>query len=158
MRMVDVDYKMMKNAGFRMVLFGLESANQETLDKIQKGTRVEDVKYIIKASEAGLEPHVAAMVGYPWETKKDCLRTIDLIKHLLIKGYAKTAQISFYTPPPDQEQGNEHNKRYMKGIYYVCFYPEFWYHKIVDIRSMADIKYLMRSITEGIGGIWAGKN
>ena len=30
------EYKLMKKAGFRLILFGLESANQKTLDRINK--------------------------------------------------------------------------------------------------------------------------
>lgn len=37
------DYKLMKQAGFRFVLFGLESANQSTLDRIQKNEKIEDM-------------------------------------------------------------------------------------------------------------------
>ena len=36
-------YKLMKKAGFRMILFGIESANQKTLDKINKNLRVEEI-------------------------------------------------------------------------------------------------------------------
>ena len=35
------EYKLMKKAGFRFVLFGLESANQATLDRINKGEKIE---------------------------------------------------------------------------------------------------------------------
>ena len=150
MRMVDVDYRLMKAAGFRMLLFGLESANQKTLDKINKGTQAEDIFYIIKAAKAGLEPHVAFMVGYPWETKEDVLKTINLIKWLLIKGYAKTAQCSFYTPPTEQKQGDEDFRKYVNKFYEVGFDLRFWYRKIIDIRSKEDFKYLWRSMKEGI--------
>jgi hypothetical protein len=34
MRICSVDFDLLRRAGFRMVLFGIESANQETLDKI----------------------------------------------------------------------------------------------------------------------------
>jgi len=36
------DYVLMRKAGFRLLLFGLESANQETLDYLDKGIKVED--------------------------------------------------------------------------------------------------------------------
>lgn len=150
MRMVDVDYKAMKNAGFRMVLFGLESANQNTLDKINKGVKEDDYKYIINASKAGLEPHLAFMISYPWETYKDATRTINLVKHLLIKGYVKTAQCSFYTPPTGQEKGNEKYRYLTNKIYDVAFNPLFWYNKIINIKSIEDFQYLIRQIKEGI--------
>ena len=37
------DYVMMKQAGFRLLKFGLESANQATLDRLEKKTRVEQI-------------------------------------------------------------------------------------------------------------------
>ncbi len=142
-------FEEMKQAGFRMLLFGIESANQVTLDKINKGVQVEDIiPTIRRAAECGLEPHIAGMVGYSWESLEDTMRTINLVKHLLIKGYAKTAQMSFYTPPA--KDGNEEYRKYVNKFYEVGFNPEFWYNKIVSIKSMADIKYLLRGVKEGL--------
>ena len=148
MRMVDVDYNMLKHAGFRMLLFGLESANQKTLDRISKGTQVEDVRYIMEAARAGLEPHVAVMFGFPWETDEDALMTLRMVWWLLRKGYAKTAQASFYTPLNGGH--NKEQKKYVKQIYKVARYPEFWFNKIRDIHDKDDLKYLWRQIKEGI--------
>lgn len=147
MRMVDQDYEMMKQAGFRMVLFGLESANQKTLDKIQKGTRVEDVSYIIKASKAGLDPHVAVMFGYPWEDESDSIRTLRLVHDLLRRGYAKTAQASFYDAG---NAANESQRKYVKKIYDVGFDYTFWITKLKELRTVDDIKYFWRQIKKGI--------
>ena len=82
----DVDFKMMKDAGFRMLLFGIESASQKTLNKINKGIRNEQIiRTIQQASEAGLAPHVAVMLGYPWEKDQDRDETIELVNYLLIR-------------------------------------------------------------------------
>ena len=151
MRMIDIDYEKMKWAGFRMLLFGLESANQQTLDKIQKGTKVEDVKYIIKAAKAGLEPHIAVMFGYPGETDKDALRTLHLVHYLLKKGYAKTAQASFYSPVGGG--GKLKHKKYIRQIYSVCSSPAFWFNKIKSIKNEADLKYLWKQIKVGLNEI-----
>ena len=79
-------YKLMKKAGFRMILFGLESANQKTLDKINKNLRVEEIEPALKICKAaGLEPHITVMVGYPWETKKDAENTLAFVKKLFQK-------------------------------------------------------------------------
>ncbi len=148
MRMVDVDYAWMKQVGFRMLLFGVESANQATLDRINKGVKVEDWKYIKKAAEAGLEPHIACMVGYPWETDNDALNTIKLVHHLLRKGWAKTAQCSFYQVPG--ERSNEAHRKYLSKIYDVKWYPDFWFNQLKDIRNTDDLKYLWRKIKVGL--------
>lgn len=149
MRLIDCDYARMASAGFRMLLFGLESANQQTLDRINKGIKTEDYKYIIKASKAGLEPHVAVMFGYPWETDKDAINTLRLIWWLLKKGYAKTAQASVYTPN-DNDNPNDYQRKYVKRIYDIWRSPQFWFNKIKDVHNKDDLKYLWRCIKAGI--------
>lgn len=148
MRMVDVDYEAMKNAGFRMILFGLESANQHTLNWINKGVSVDDWKYVKKAKEAGLEPHISYMVGYGWEDDKDVKETIRVVHYLLRKGYAKTAQVSFYRNP--KEESNDGHRRYLRQIYRVAYSPEFWFNQLKDIKDVNDIKYLWRKIKSGL--------
>ncbi len=95
------NYRLMKKAGFRMLLFGVESANQKTLDKLNKGVAVEDiVKECRVAREEGLEPHITIMVGYPWESREDALRTLKLAKKLMEKGWAVTLQSTIVIPYP----------------------------------------------------------
>tara|TARA_Y100000034_G_scaffold123018_1_gene169242 strand:+ start:1043 stop:1936 length:894 start_codon:yes stop_codon:yes gene_type:complete len=149
MRICDIDYNLLADSGFRMVLFGVESANQKTLDMVNKGVKVEDIKYIKKAGEAGLEPHVAVMFGYPWESTDDAIRTLQLVHYLLRKGYAKTAQASLYCPP--EGCNNADQAKYVKKIYNVAWYPDFWLNKIKDIKNKEDLKYLWRSIKKGVG-------
>jgi hypothetical protein len=136
MRMVDAPWKRMKDWGFRMILFGVESANQKTLDRIQKGVKVEDIEQVKKAAEAGLEPHIAVMFGYPWETSDDAERTLSHVQYLLKNGFAKTCQASFYTP--DEKSGNAGHKRYVDKIFDVAFSPSFWINKIKSIKSKED--------------------
>lgn len=72
MRVQDAPWRLMAGAGFRFILFGVESANQITLDKIKKSAKAEETIRILKeASDAGLEPHGTFMTGYPWETEED---------------------------------------------------------------------------------------
>jgi anaerobic magnesium-protoporphyrin IX monomethyl ester cyclase len=146
MRLMDLDYGKLKRSGFRMLLYGIESANQETLDRINKGTKESDIKYLKEAAKAGLEPHGAFMFGYPWETDKDAKRTLKLALYLLRKGYIKTAQASFYTPPDNNN--NPKHKKYVKKIYNIGFNPEFWYRTIKSIKTMDDVRYILRGIKE----------
>jgi radical SAM superfamily enzyme YgiQ (UPF0313 family) len=98
------DYKLMRKAGFRLLLFGLESANQETLDKLDKGIKVQDIVEGCKwAKEAGLNPHLTAMMGYPWENYEDARRTIELAKKLFVEGYADTLQATIVVPYPNTQ-------------------------------------------------------
>jgi len=139
----------MFNAGFRMCLFGIESANQYTLDRINKGVKIEDIIPTIKrASQCGLDCHGAFMFGYPWETREDAERTLRLCHHLLRKGYLKTAQASLYCP--QGMPGNQAHQKFIKKIYNAGFYPDFWWNKIFSIRDSADLSYLWRGIKSWI--------
>ena len=146
---MEPDYVKLRKAGFRMMLYGLESANQETLDRINKGIDVgEAMQELKQASEAGIEAHLAVMFGFPWETEAEAMRTLHLVQYLLTEGYAKTAQASLYTVP--REANNPDHAKYVGQIYDVWKSPRFWKHKIMDIKSMADLKYLGRQIKAGL--------
>jgi anaerobic magnesium-protoporphyrin IX monomethyl ester cyclase len=96
------DYQLMRKAGFRFLLFGLESANQETLDRIEKGIKVRDIIEGSKnAKKAGLNPHLTCMIGYPWEDYQMAKKTIDLAKKLFNEGYADTLQATIVMPYPN---------------------------------------------------------
>ncbi len=92
---------LMREAGFRLMKLGLESANQATLDRLEKGTKVEDIEKGCRiAKEAGLEVHLTAMVGYPWETRADAERTMKLAKKLMKEGLADMLQSTIVVPYP----------------------------------------------------------
>ncbi len=139
------DFKLMKEAGFRFILVGIESANQETINRIQKGQRCDQVVKNMKAmSYAGLEPHATFMLGYHWEDHEDSMKTVNLAHLLLKKGYAKTAQASVYSPPRTKPDPNSPGHKYVPMIYDAYRSPEFWYHKVKDIRCLEDITYMAR--------------
>jgi len=93
--------KLMKKAGWRKVKMGLESANQSTLDKLNKGITVKDIvdgsKWI---SRAGIDIHLTVMVGFPWETRADAQKTLDLARMLMNKGWAEMLQSTVLVPYP----------------------------------------------------------
>jgi anaerobic magnesium-protoporphyrin IX monomethyl ester cyclase len=95
------DYRLMKKAGFRMLLFGVESGSQATLDRLNKGTTIKGIINECKVPrEEGLEPHITIMVGYPWETRQDALSTLNVAKLLMQKGWADTLQSTVVIPYP----------------------------------------------------------
>ncbi len=139
------NFSLMKKAGFRFILVGVESANQNTIDKIQKGQHSEKVVENIKAmSDAGLEPHITSMFGYSWESHEEEMNTVKLVQLLLKKGYAKTAQASVYSPPRTAPDPNSKGHKYVPMIYEAYKSPQFWYHKIKDIKQWQDFTYLVR--------------
>jgi len=95
------EFNLMKKAGFRLLKFGLESANQKTLDILNKGIKIEEIKRGCEmAKKAGLTVHLTMIVGYPWETKKDAMNTFKLAKSLMQKGKADVLQATVLVPYP----------------------------------------------------------
>lgn len=95
------DYRMMRRAGFRLVLFGVESANQATLDRLNKRLTLEQIRDGAKAaSAAGLDVHITLMFGYPWENAADAARTVALGREFLRTGSAATLQATWLVPYP----------------------------------------------------------
>lgn len=175
------DFKLMKQAGFRLILFGIESANQKTLNKINKNLTVSQIETTLKnAKQAGLEPHVSIMVGYPWETIKDLDNTLIFIKGLFRKGYINTLQATLLIPYPgtpffqefkknnllvtedwnkyDQSQAviksplsNRQLKYYIQQFYRGWLTPRFILNKIIEMKSIDDFKYLLKSAQGFLG-------
>jgi radical SAM superfamily enzyme YgiQ (UPF0313 family) len=146
----DVDFDLMKRSGFRMALFGIESANQSTLDRINKGVRVENIQSTLKkAVDAGLNPHISFMLGFPWESEKEEANSIALCHLLLRKGLARTAQISTYTPEGEIPCA----RKPINKLFIVAVYPDFWYSQLKFIRSFEDCLYLVKAIKKAINAI-----
>ena len=95
------DYRLMKKAGFRMLLFGLESASQRILDELNKGLTVDEiVDSCRKAKEARLTVHITIMFGYPNASREEEFQTYQLAKKLMDGGYADTLQSTLLMPYP----------------------------------------------------------
>ncbi|MFA5145015.1 MAG: radical SAM protein [Candidatus Omnitrophota bacterium] len=178
------EYRLMKEAGFRLLLFGLESANQYTLDRVNKKLRVQDIIDSCRsARKAGLFPHITLMFGYPWESYSDALNTLKLGKWLLTKGCAYTMQATVVIPYPGTPLFEECRKeRWLKTLdwddydmkkpvmttaipdnkilglvqdmYKVSFRPDFILRKIFSLRDIEDVKYSLRAAKKVLGHIF----
>lgn len=179
----EAQYRLMKSAGFRFLLFGIESANQATLDRLKKNLKVDTIIDSCRACrKAGLYPHITLMFGYPWETYADARRTMDLGKWLLKKDLAYTMQATIVIPYPRtplyeecREQGwletgdwsaydmklpvmklgfpREKIPGLVREIYSVSFSPEFIMRKVAGIRSTDDLAYFARGFAKVMGHI-----
>jgi radical SAM superfamily enzyme YgiQ (UPF0313 family) len=99
--LTQADYDLLKKAGFRFILYGLESASQKTLDHINKNLKVAQIEEgLTMAKKAGLSPHITVMVGYPWEEKEDIENTISFVRGLFKKGIVDTMQATVVIPYP----------------------------------------------------------
>ena len=175
------EYDLMGKAGFRFILYGLESANQKTLDRINKNLKVAEIeKGVRMAKKGGLEPHVTVMMGYPWETRRDAQRTVNLTKKLFQKGYVDTLQATILTPYPgtplfkycwendllrtknweDYDQrmpvmksplSEKDVKELTQELYKAFMTPKFIWRKIIGIRNGGDVKFLFRAAGKVLG-------
>lgn len=94
-------YDLMGKANFRFILYGMESGNQYTLDKLDKGLKVHQIEEGVRmAKKAGLDPHLTIMLGYPWETEEMAKNTIAVAKRMFQKGYVDTMQATIVIPYP----------------------------------------------------------
>lgn len=99
--LVPDDLRLMRRAGFRFILFGAESANPATLDRLRKAITPEQIRTGARdASRAGLDVHITLMFGYPWEDLPAARRTADLGRELLRRGWAATLQATWLVPYP----------------------------------------------------------
>ncbi|MDP2906015.1 MAG: radical SAM protein, partial [Candidatus Omnitrophota bacterium] len=178
------DFLLMKKAGFRLLLFGLESANQATLDRLNKGVKVQQIdEGCRQARRAGLFPHITIMFGYPWESYVDARKTLELGRRLLTKGYAYTMQATMVIPYPgtslfeecrlnnwlksmdwddyDMKQSvmslpypQEKVMELVQGMYKVTFSPEFILRKILSVRDTDDLKYAAYAAKKVFGHVF----
>lgn len=165
-------YNLMGKAGFRFILYGMESGNQKTLDKLDKGTKEADtINGSRMASKAGLDPHATIMLGYPWETYEDAKRTIQVAKYCFKKGYFRTMQATIVIPYPgtplykeckekdwlltDDYEKFDMRQAVMKTpfpveqiyaleqeLYSAFISPQYIFQTLIRIRSLHDILYL----------------
>ncbi len=168
------EYKLMGAAGFRFILYGLESANYDTLVRINKGQKPNAMFETARmAKRAGLEPHVTCMVGYPWESREEAMKTIHLTQDLFARGWIDTLQATICIPYPGTalfrqckeqdwlttEDWNDYSmdKPVMKcpmpeeevlamtrGIYKSFLTPRFVVRKLISVRTTDDLKFLAR--------------
>jgi anaerobic magnesium-protoporphyrin IX monomethyl ester cyclase len=187
-KLIEVDYRLMRQAGFRFILFGLESGNQKTLDRIHKNIRVEDIEIGLKAAkEAGLEPHITVMMGYPWESLEDAERTVKLARDMFNKGYVDTLQATIVMPYPgtplfkecidngwlvtddwdrfDMREpimksplSEDDTKALTRELYKAFMTPRFFLKKLMQIRKPADIAFFWRAGWKLLGHLLDFKN
>ncbi len=177
----EAHYEALAEANFGFVLFGLESANAETLRRLDKCGSARQMEAAFRmARSAGLRPHATCMVGYPWETREDAQRTVDLARRLFDRGDIESLQATVVIPYPGtplfrecQEQGwlkTEDWDRYdmrepvmktpmgdsevmalTRSLYASVLSPRALWRLIRRIRSWRDVRYYLRSALRLVG-------
>lgn len=153
---VDLDLEtmqVMKAAGCRLIIPGIESGSQQILDNIHKGTKVEQFyQYVANAKKAGLLIHACYMVGNQGET----LETMQQTLQLALKLNTDTAQFFPLIPYPGTEAYDWARKNgYIETDYEkyclpdgthntVLSTPELSAQQMVDFCNVARKKYYLR--------------
>jgi anaerobic magnesium-protoporphyrin IX monomethyl ester cyclase len=90
---------MMKRAGVSTIAFGLESASDRVMPKLDKSVSIEKVAEAIKlAQNHGIEVELFTMFGLPYETYDDALKTLEYVKqnNVKIMGNTNSQQMQIY--------------------------------------------------------------
>jgi radical SAM superfamily enzyme YgiQ (UPF0313 family) len=91
------DLQLFKKAGCHYVKFGVESGDQEILDRMKKGVQLEQVRETFRyCHEVGINTHAHFMIGCPGETKETIAKTVALAKEI----DPTTATFGVLTPYP----------------------------------------------------------
>lgn len=75
--------RLAKRAGMWLIFYGVESGNQEMLDRMHKGLRLEEIKRAFRLThKAGIKTTASFIVGYPGETEETIKQSLALAKEL----------------------------------------------------------------------------
>lgn len=73
--------RLMKGSGLSQITYGVESADDETLKRINKGYTAQVARDTVRMTgELGIPMYVNLMTGFPWETPRHVQNDIDFIK------------------------------------------------------------------------------
>lgn len=76
-------FEVMKESGCREISFGIESGNQDILNRIDKSLDLDEAIRVIRtAKKAGIKTHASYILGYIGETEKTIQDTIRFAKKL----------------------------------------------------------------------------
>lgn len=143
----------MKKAGCRLIIPGIESGSQTILNNIKKGTTITQIeRYVKNAKKAGLLIHACYMVGNKGETHETMLNTLKMALRL----NTDTAQFYPLIPYPGTEAYIwAKSNGYIQGTYdeYCKFdgslnciinLPDVSAKELVDFCDYARRKYYLR--------------
>ncbi len=73
----------MKRAGCWVVAFGVETGNQDLLDRMKKAATLADAERAVAVCKRhGLRTHAFFVIGLPWETEATLAQTLDFARKL----------------------------------------------------------------------------
>lgn len=73
----------MKRAGCWLISFGIESGNQNILNKVKKGLTLEACRKAISlCKESGIRTYLNFMIGFPWDDENTIMQTLNFAKEI----------------------------------------------------------------------------
>lgn len=125
--------RLAKEAGCHTIKFGVESGNQELLNGMKKGYRLEQgIKIFDFCNKTGIKTHAHVMIGVPGESEETLKETLDYVKRL----NPTTATFGICTPYPGSELFNDvarvypdiikFNSTSLKNLHQSAFYNQFY--------------------------------
>lgn len=131
--------KLMAKANFRFVLIGYEAADNETLQRLNKGYQLQHVDNCLKwMTKYGLHPHLTIMVGYYWQTQEQLNNTVAEVKRLMFTGLARTLQVTLCTP---LDYTPYHQECIKNGVLLTNNYDEHDMSKLIVKTPISHDKY-----------------
>lgn len=133
----------LKKAGCRMVLYGVESGNDEILKKIRKSTTKDEIRRgVLIAKKYGIDVLNCVMLGFYWDTKETVEETIQFAFEL----NAEFTQVAVPTPLP----GTDYYKILDDNN---CFLSKEWehhdsvHHSSVELPQLKneDLNYFLKT-------------
>lgn len=92
--------RLMKEAGFWRIFYGIESGVQKNLDTLRKGIKLDDIRRVVqKTDNLGIHVFGSFILGIPDETFDEGLKTIEFAKELPLT----FAKFLAYSPWPRTE-------------------------------------------------------
>jgi len=93
-------YNLLKEAGFSLLAFGLETGSEKVRYEMNKQQTNDEVHYFVEQClKAGLRLSMSTIIGYPTETRKDFEDTLNFFKHYekQVKSREITFELSTFT-------------------------------------------------------------
>lgn len=152
--MTDPDYcRRLADSGCSMLGLGLESGDQEVLNILKKGIRLEIVSKVLKnLREAGILTFVYIMFGTPVENKISALKTRDFIgEHSEFISFLNVS--IFNMPISSDESGLVDSMNFYEGdlaIYRNFHHPQGWSRAMIrqfiekDFRKIPSLREILK--------------
>ncbi|MFH0798837.1 MAG: radical SAM protein [Pseudomonadota bacterium] len=132
-----------KQANFWMIFYGVENGNQEMLNRMNKGTTIEEIERAFKLTRGcGICTYALLIVGYPGETKGTFADSLALLEKIMpdFSGFAAAI------PIPGTEM---HRIALEQGLISVTDFKNYQYGDIIMGTSELETRDIAASVNKG---------